>query len=147
MMENHSIESSKHGIQTKKTAPLKLTAIHHVAIIVSDYEVSKDFYVNKLGFRVIRENYRAERKDWKLDLACGSIELEIFAESNPPARVSGPEACGLRHLAFQVASVAETVKKLEERGIACEPIRVDEFTRKHMTFFKDPDGLPLELHE
>lgn len=126
---------------------LNLNAIHHVAIIVSDYETSKDFYVNKLGFQVIRENYRHERRDWKLDLACGSIELEIFAEPNPPARVSGPEACGLRHLAFQVASVAETVKKLEERGISCEPIRVDEFTGKYMTFFKDPDGLPLELHE
>lgn len=134
-------------VSNLENAALNLNAIHHVAIIVSDYEISKDFYVNKLGFQVIRENYRPERNDWKLDLACGGIELEIFAEPNPPARASGPEACGLRHLAFHVASVDETVEQLKTRGIECEPIRVDEFTGKHMTFFKDPDGLPLELHE
>ena len=132
---------------------MQLTAIHHVAIIVSDYAISKDFYVNKLGFSIIRENYRPERNDWKLDLRLGeegdsnSIELEIFGVSNPPSRVSHPEACGLRHLAFRVDSVEDTVKELEEKGIACEPIRVDTFTGKKMTFFQDPDGLPLELHE
>ncbi|MCD8013266.1 MAG: VOC family protein [Lachnospiraceae bacterium] len=126
---------------------MKLSSIHHVAIIVSDYELSRDFYVNKLGFDVVRENYRETRKDWKLDLRCGNIELEIFGESNPPKRVSRPEACGLRHLAFQVESVEETVKELEAVGIECEPIRTDDFTGKKMTFFADPDGLPLELHE
>ena len=126
---------------------MNLTTIHHIAIIVSDYALSKDFYINKLGFSIIRENYRPERNDWKLDLQCGNIELEIFGVSNPPARVSNPEACGLRHLAFRVDDVETTVKELEALGIPCEAIRTDEFTGKGMTFFKDPDGLPLELHE
>ena len=109
---------------------------------------AKDFYVNKLGFAVIRENYRPERKDWKLDLRVNEYtELEIFAEENPPKRVNRPEACGLRHLAFCVDSVEQTVKELAEVGIECEPIRVDDYTGKKMTFFHDPDGLPLELHE
>ena len=114
---------------------MNLSKIHHIAIIVSDYEVAKDFYVNKLGFSVIRENYRPD------------TELEIFAEENPPKRVNRPEACGLRHLAFCVESVEQTVKELGELGIECEPIRVDDYTGKKMTFFHDPDGLPLELHE
>lgn len=126
---------------------MKLDKIHHVAIIVSDYEKSKDFYVNKLRFEIIRENYRPARKDYKLDLKLGDCELEIFGVENPPRRVTGPEACGLRHLAFAVENVEETVKELAQKGIVCEPIRVDEFTNKHMTFFRDPDGLPLELHE
>ena len=132
---------------------MQLSAIHHIAIIVSDYALSKDFYVEKLGFSVVRENYRPERNDWKLDLQCGNpddqdaIELEIFGVVNPPKRVSHPEACGLRHLAFRVDSVEDTVKELEEKGVECEPIRTDEFTGKKMTFFQDPDGLPLELHE
>ena len=104
--------------------------------------------MNKLGFSVIRENYREERNDWKIDLAIeDTIELELFIEPNPPKRVTRPEACGLRHLAFYVESVEETVEKLLQLGIACEPIRVDEFTNKKMTFFFDPDGLPLEIHE
>lgn len=127
---------------------MNLSKIHHIAIIVSDYKAAKDFYVNKLGFAVIRENYRPERKDWKLDLRVDEYtELEIFVEPSPPKRVTRPEACGLRHLAFYVESVEETVKNLAELGIECEPIRVDEYTEKKMTFFHDPDGLPLELHE
>lgn len=130
---------------------VKLAAIHHVAIIVSDYEKSKDFYVNKLGFAVVRENFRKERNDWKLDLCVGdgadAIELEIFAELNPPKRVNRPEACGLRHLAFRVDDVETTVAELAQMGIECEPIRLDSYTQKKMTFFFDPDGLPLELHE
>lgn len=126
---------------------MKLSAIHHIAIIVSDYDVSRDFYVNKLGFDVIRENYRETRNDWKLDLKCGDIELEIFGEPDPPKRVSRPEACGFRHLAFRVESVEETVNALEAVGIECERIRTDDYTGKKMTFFSDPDGLPLELHE
>ena len=125
--------------------------IHHVAIIVSDYEKSKDFYVNKLGFEIVRENFREERNDWKLDLRVGegadAIELEIFAEPNPPKRVNRPEACGLRHLAFRVDDVEATVAELEQMGIECELIRLDSYTQKKMTFFFDPDGLPLELHE
>ena len=127
---------------------MKISAIHHIAIIVSDYEAAKDFYVTKLGFPVIRENYRPERKDWKLDLQLSdTVELEIFAEENPPRRVSRPEACGLRHLAFHVDDVEATIKELEKMGIECEPIRTDVYTGKKMTFFSDPDGLPLELHE
>ena len=96
---------------------MNLSKKHHVAIIVSDYDTAKDFYVNKLGFSVIRENYRPERKDWKLDLRVNEhTELEIFAEENPPKRVSRPEACGLRHLAFCVDSVEQTVKELRELG-------------------------------
>lgn len=126
---------------------MNLSQIHHVAIIVSDYQASKDFYVNKLGFSIIRENYRKDRNDWKLDLKLGDCELEIFAEPNPPARVTHPEACGLRHLAFKVDDVETTVKELEELGIPCEPIRFDTYTENRMTFFTDPDGLPLEIHE
>ena len=125
---------------------MKLSSIHHVAIIVSDYEKSRNFYVNQLGFQVIRENYREERNDWKLEEP-DAVELEIFVEPNPPKRVNRPEACGLRHLAFRVESVEETVRELEALGISCEPIRVDDYTQKKMTFFFDPDGLPLELHE
>ena len=120
---------------------MNLSKIHHIAIIVSDYEAAKDFYVNKLGFSVIRENYRPERKDWKLDLRVNEhTELEIFAEENPPKRVNRPEACGLRHLAFCVESVEQTVNELAEVGIECEPIRVDDYTGKKMTFLHDPDG-------
>ena len=125
-----------------------LSKIHHIAIIVSNYETAQDFYVNKLNFPIIRENYRPERNDWKLDLRVNEYtELEIFAEPDPPKRVNRPEACGLRHLAFCVESVEQTVKELAEVGIDCEPIRVDAYTGKKMTFFQDPDGLPLELHE
>lgn len=126
---------------------LRLHTIHHVAIIVSDYEQAKKFYVDQLGFQVIRENFREKRKDYKLDLKLGDCELEIFAIPGSPERVSYPEACGLRHLAFKVERIEETVKELKELGIETEPIRVDEFTGKKMTFFRDPDGLPLELHE
>ncbi len=124
-----------------------LSVVHHIAIIVSDYEKSKDFYVNKLGFQVVRENYRADRNDWKLDVRLGDLELEIFGEPNPPERVNRPEACGLRHLAFAVSDVEKTVEELNGLGIECEPIRLDDYTGKKMTFFFDPDGLPLELHE
>ena len=127
---------------------MNLKQIHHVAIIVSSHEAALDFYVNKLGFSIIRDSWRPERRDFKTDLDAGNgVELELFSEENPPARVTHPEACGLRHLAFRVEDVEETVRELAAQGIACEPVRVDEFTGKRMTFFFDPDGLPLELHE
>ena len=121
--------------------------MHHVAIIVSDYEKAKEFYVEKLGFPILRENFREDRGDWKLDLRFGDSELEIFAIPNAPARLSAPEAQGLRHLAFRVEDIDEAVRALEARGIPCEPIRWDPYTESRMTFFHDPDGLPLELHE
>lgn len=127
---------------------MKLNSVHHIAIIVSDIEKAREFYIHKLGFKVIRENYRKERGDWKLDLRVDEhTELEIFAEKNPPKRVNRPEACGLRHLAFRVESIEETVKELIQMEINCEPIRTDSFTGEKMTFFFDPDGLPLEIHE
>lgn len=124
-----------------------LNVIHHVAIIVSDYEKSREFYVEKLELPIIRENYREDREDYKLDLQVGDIELEIFGVKNPPQRVTNPEACGLRHLAFKVDDIEEAVKWLNEKGIETEPIRWDSYTQKRMTFFRDPDDLPLELHE
>ena len=127
---------------------MNFSAIHHVAIIVSDYEVSREFYVERLGFEVVRENWRPEKRDWKLDLRVNpTTELEIFAPENPPERPSYPEACGLRHLAFRVSDIDAAVAELAERGIECEPVRTDDFTGERMTFFSDPDGLPLELHE
>ena len=121
--------------------------IHHVAIIVSDYQKAMEFYVEKLGFPVLRENYRPNKGDWKLDLKFGDGELEIFAIPGAPPRPNYPEAQGLRHLAFRVDDVERAVKELEERGIECEPIRLDPYSQRRFTFFHDPDGLPLELHE
>lgn len=121
--------------------------MHHVAIIVSDYEKAKEFYVEKLGFPVLRENFRPDRGDWKLDLKFGDGELELFAIPGAPPRPSYPEAQGLRHLAFRVEDVEAAARDLEALGIPCEPIRRDPYTGGRMTFFRDPDGLPLELHE
>ena len=126
---------------------MNLNTIHHVAIIGSNYEKSRHFYVDLLGFQVIRENYRAEREDYKIDLQLGDCELELFIIKGCPKRPSYPDAYGLRHLAFKVESVEETVKELNARGIQTEPIRTDAYTEKKMTFFQDPDGLPLEIHE
>lgn len=126
---------------------MNLQALHHVAIIVSDYQKAKEFYVDLLGFEVIRENFRPERNDHKLDLKFGNSELEIFAMPTSPKRVSMPEACGLRHLAFKVENIEEVIAELAAKGIECEPLRIDDYTNEKMTFFFDPDGLPLELHE
>ena len=125
---------------------MKLDTIHHIAIIGSDYEKSKNFYVEILGFEVIRENYREERKDYKIDLRQGNVELELFIIPGRPKRPSYPEANGLRHLAFKVEDVEKTAKELQALGVETEPIRTDEFTEEKMTFFFDPDGQPLELH-
>lgn len=121
--------------------------LHHAAIIVSDYQRSRAFYTETLGFPILRENFREDRGDWKLDLQFGDGELEIFAIPGAPPRPSYPEAQGLRHLAFRVDDVEAAVRKLEARGVPCEPIRRDPYTGGRMTFFRDPDGLPLELHE
>ncbi len=126
---------------------MELQKVHHVAIIGSDYEKSKKFYVDTLGFSVLRENYRAERGDWKIDLQLGDMELELFVIEGRPARPTNPEAYGLRHLCFYVDSVEDTVHELAAKGVECESIRIDPYTNKPFTFFSDPDGLPLELHE
>lgn len=125
-----------------------LSAIHHVAIICSDYTRSKQFYTQLLGLTVIAENYRRERDSWKLDLALpNGSQLELFSFPNPPPRPSQPEAQGLRHLAFVVDNVVEFADYLTVQGVAVEAIRIDEFTGKPFTFFQDPDGLPLELYQ
>lgn len=126
---------------------MNLKKVHHIAVIGSDYEKSKHFYADLLGFKIIRENYRESRNDYKIDLQLEDMELELFIAGDHPARPSYPEAYGLRHLAFQVESVEETVKELNGKGIPTEPVRIDEYTGKKMTFFSDPDGLPLEIHE
>ena len=124
-----------------------MNLIHHIAIICSDKDSAMDFYVHKLGFPIIRENYRPERDDWKIDLKINEdTELELFIMKGHPERPS-PESYGLRHLAFKVDDVDSSVKELEAKGIICEPVRIDEFTGGKATFFKDPDGLPLEIHE
>ena len=125
-----------------------MNAIHHIAIICSDKDEALRFYHEILGFPIIRENYRPERDDWKIDLSINSTtELELFIMKDRPERVSNPEAYGLRHLAFKVDSVSDTVSELEAKGILCELIRTDDYTGKPMTFFKDPDNLPIEIHE
>jgi len=125
-----------------------LARIHHVALICSDYSRSKDFYTRILGLRVVAEHYRAARQSYKLDLALpDGSQLELFSFPEPPPRPSRPEACGLRHLAFAVADMDAAVAHLQALGVELEPVRVDEYTHKRYTFFKDPDGLPLELYE
>ena len=128
---------------------LNLTHIHHVAIIGSNYERSRHFYVDVLGFAVIRENYREAQQDWKIDLRLADAELELFIKEGCPKRAGWPgkEAYGLRHLAFRVDSVDDTVRELNALGVETEPIRCDTFTGEKMTFFHDPDGLPIEIHE
>lgn len=125
---------------------MDLTSVHHVAIIGTDYQRTREFYVDKLGFAVIRDTRRPEKGDCKLDLRLNGLELEVFIKPDAPKRPSYPEACGLRHLAFRVTDVPAVVAELAEKGIACEPILTDDLTGEQMTFFFDPDGLPLELH-
>ena len=125
-----------------------LNSIHHAAIICSDYEKSKHFYISILGLEVIAENYRQERDSFKLDLKLpNGGQIELFSFPNSPPRPSFPEALGLRHLAFNVESVESVKDYLLSQGVDVEPIRVDEYTNKKFTFFSDPDGLPLELYE
>lgn len=121
--------------------------IHHIAIICSDYERSKDFYVNKLGFKISKESYREKRDSFKLDLKLGDIQIELFSLPNPPKRLTYPEAQGLRHFALGVENVKTSIRDLEEKGIDCEEINTDEMTGKKYSFFKDPDNLPIEIYE
>ncbi|NMH24610.1 SMU1112c/YaeR family gloxylase I-like metalloprotein [Flavobacterium solisilvae] len=125
-----------------------LKNIHHIAIICSDYEVSKKFYTEILGLTIIQEIYRTERQSYKLDLALnGNYVIELFSFPNPPKRVSRPEASGLRHLAFAVDNLEVIINHLNKNQIISEPIRIDEFTGKRFTFISDPDDLPIEFYE
>jgi len=125
-----------------------LTRLHHAAIICSDYPRSKRFYTEVLGLTVLAEVFREQRRSYKLDLALpDGTQLELFSFPNPPPRPSYPEACGLRHLAFEVADVTACARALEAEGVRVEPVRIDEFTGRAYTFFADPDGLPLELYQ
>ena len=121
--------------------------IHHVAIICSDYARSKHFYTEILGFEVLEETFREARGSYKLDLRVGPNQIELFSFPNPPARVSNPEACGLRHLAFEVEDVVAVLNYLRSLNVEAEDIRVDEITGKQFTFFRDPDNLPLEVYQ
>lgn len=127
---------------------MNILRTHHVAIITADYERSKDFYTRILGLEIVSEVFRAERVSYKLDLRkSDSVQIELFSFPNPPNRPSYPEACGLRHLAFEVEDIDGAVAELGGHGIVVEPVRVDSHTGKRFTFFSDPDGLPLELYE
>ncbi len=122
--------------------------LHHVAIIASDYERSKRFYVDVLGLRVVREVYREDRRSHKLDLELdGGVQIELFSFPDPPRRVTNPEAAGLRHLALTVTDIDAEIARLGTHSISCEPVRTDEHTGARFTFFRDPDDLPIELYE
>ena len=120
---------------------------HHIAVICSSWEKAKEFYVDKLGFRLFREVYRPEKDDYLRMLKQGDTVLEIFIMPNNPERLTAPEAKGLRHLAFHVEDIEPAVAWLNSLGIETEPVREDKCNGGRFTFFKDPDGLPLELHE
>lgn len=125
-----------------------INRIHHIAIICSNYEVSKQFYVDLLGFKPLNEVYREERDSYKLDLLVNDIyQIELFSFPNPKERPSYPEAAGLRHIAFEVNNIEETVQYLQSSNITVEEIRIDPITAKKFSFFTDPDGLPIELYE
>ena len=127
---------------------IPIKSLHHIAIICSDYEKSKHFYTEILGFKIVQEIYRQERQSYKLDLSLNGIYLiELFSFPNPPGRPSKPEATGLRHLAFGVENIDNCIDILNEKNVETEPIRIDEFTNKKFTFFSDPDNLPIELYE
>ena len=127
---------------------MKLKRIHHIALICSEYETSKKFYTEVLGFEIIQEVYRKERNSYKLDLSLnGEYCLELFSFPNPPKRLSRPEAMGLRHFAFEIDDLEKVISELNSKNIQTEPIRTDEYTGKRFVFFQDPDGLPIELYE
>lgn len=94
---------------------MKFSRIHHIAIIASNYEQAKEFYIDKLGFELIQETKRVN--DWKIDLRVNDdTQIELFIKADAPSRLSYPEACGLRHLAFKVEDVEKAVIALNEDG-------------------------------
>ena len=129
-------------------AMLHLNKVHHIAIICSDYHRSLYFYTHVLGLKVLAEHFREARQSFKTDLALGKdYVIELFSFPSPPPRATRPEAAGLRHLAFEVDSVAQAAEELDALGISHEDVRTDEYTGKRFLFFQDPDGLPIEVYE
>lgn len=127
---------------------IKINKVHHIAIICSNYDLSKKFYTQVLGFKIEQEVYRSERESFKLDLSLNNeYVIELFSFPTPPKRLTQPEGTGLRHLAFEVDDVQESIDALAKKGIVAEAIRVDELTKKKFTFISDPDNLPIELYE
>ena len=127
---------------------MEIERIHHIAIIAADYETSKRFYTEVLGFGIIRETYRESRRSYKLDLSVnGHYQVELFSFPDSRERASWPEACGLRHLAFAVKDIDTSVQSLLKHGVEVQPVRTDELTGKRFCFFSDPSGQPLELYE
>ena len=120
---------------------------HHIAVISSDWEKAREFYIEKLGFALEKEFFRPAQNDYLRMLRQGDTVIELFIRPDAPQRVNNPEALGLRHLAFRVADIDPAVAWLNSLGIETEPVRVDPYNGGRFTFFKDPDGLPLELHE
>jgi glyoxylase I family protein len=127
---------------------MKIEKLHHIAIICSDYEKSKKFYTEILGFEIDNEIYRQERNSYKLDLSLnGQYLIELFSFPNPPQRQTRPEATGLRHISFNVQNIENEIEFLKSKNITTEQIRIDEFTNRKFTFFNDPDNLPIEIYE
>ena len=127
---------------------MEIKRLHHIAIICSNYETSKQFYTEILGFKIDNEFYRAERNSYKLDLSLnGQYLIELFSFPNPPQRQTRPEATGLRHISFGVKELENAIEFLQSRNIITEQIRIDEFTNRKFTFFNDPDNLPIEIYE
>ena len=136
------------SLNCKNQIKIHVNRVHHIAIICSDYERSLEFYKTVLGFTVLAENYREQSKGYKTDLALGNqYVIELFSFPSPPARLTNPEAAGLRHLAFEVDDIEAEARELERMGVEHEPIRTDSTTNRRFMFFHDPDGLPLELYE
>jgi glyoxylase I family protein len=127
---------------------LNLKGVHHVAIICSNYTLSKHFYTEILGLKILQEVFRAERNSYKLDLAVNGVyQIELFSFPDPPERLSLPEGKGLRHIAFEVDNLSVSIAELTKNGVLTEEIRIDEYSGKRFVFFNDPDGLPIELYE
>jgi glyoxylase I family protein len=70
---------------------MMLLRTHHVAIIVSDYGVSKEFSTRTLGLEVVSEIHREERNSSKLDLRLpDGTQIELFPFPGPPKRPNYP---------------------------------------------------------
>jgi glyoxylase I family protein len=138
---------TKQSLPNQSILLMLFNKIHHIAIICYDYIVSKEFYTKILGFEIINENYREDKKSFKLDLKINnSTQIELFSFENPPYRLSNPEATGLRHLAFEVDNINDTIAYLKQNCVDSEEVRIDTLTGKQFTFFRDPDNLPIEIY-